>query len=198
MLHLLFQVLQVSYLQLVWLDANVLIYERIREEMRHGKGLALALKDSYSKAYTAIIDANLTTLLTAIVLYSFGSGSIRGFATTLIIGIFTSLFSAIVITRLIFFSLQSQRKHHFASNITKDWFTNISIDFIGKRKIAYVFSLIIIAAGAYSLTSKGLNYGVEFTGGRTFDVTFEEPETMTKFVKLLLKHSQKMALRVTL
>lgn len=157
-------------------DANVLIYERIREEMRHGKGLALALKDGYSKAYTAIIDANLTTLLTAIVLYSFGSGSIRGFATTLIIGIFTSLFSAIVITRLIFFSrLESKKSITFASNITKDWFTNISIDFIGKRKIAYVFSLIIIAAGAYSLTSKGLNYGVEFTGGRTFDVTFEEP-----------------------
>ena len=156
-------------------DANVLIYERIREEMRHGKGLALALKDGYSKAYTAIIDANLTTLLTAIVLYSFGSGSIRGFATTLIIGIFTSLFSAIVITRLIFFSrLDKKKSITFASNITKNWFTNTSIDFIGKRKLMYAFSLIIILAGSGSLMTRGLNYGVEFTGGRTFDVTFVE------------------------
>ena len=157
-------------------DANVLIYERIREEMRNGKGLALALKDGYSKAYTAIIDANITTLLTAIILYSFGSGSIRGFATTLIIGIFTSLFSAVLITRLIFFSRLDKKKNiTFASNITKNWFTNINIDFIGKRKITYAFSFLIIIAGGYSLITKGLNYGVEFTGGRTFDVTFEEP-----------------------
>ena len=156
-------------------DANVLIYERIREEMRHGKGLALALKDGYSKAYTAIIDANITTLLTAIILYSFGSGSIRGFATTLIIGIFTSLFSAVLITRLIFFSRLDKKKNiTFASNITKNWFTNTNIDFIGKRKITYALSFLIIIAGGYSLLSKGLNYGVEFTGGRTFDVTFEE------------------------
>jgi SecD/SecF fusion protein len=157
-------------------DANVLIYERIREEMRHGKGLALALKDGYTKAYSAIIDANITTLLTAIVLYSFGSGSIRGFATTLIIGIFTSLFSAIVITRLIFFSrLEAKKNITFTSNITKDWFVNSNIDFIGKRKLTYIMSSIIILAGIGSLASRGLNYGVEFTGGRTFDVTFEEP-----------------------
>jgi SecD/SecF fusion protein len=91
-------------------DANVLIYERIREEMRNGKGMLMAVKDGYSKAYSAIIDANLTTLLTAFVLYSFGSGAIRGFATTLIIGIFTSLFSAIVLTRLIIFSRLENKK----------------------------------------------------------------------------------------
>lgn len=156
-------------------DANVLIYERIREEMRGGKGLALALKDGYSKAYTAIIDANITTLLTAIVLYSFGSGSIRGFATTLIIGIFTSLFSAIVITRLIFFSrLEGKKAITFASNMTKDWFTSSNIDFIGKRKMMYVISTLVIVGGIASLSTKGLNRGIEFTGGTTFDITLAE------------------------
>jgi SecD/SecF fusion protein len=106
-------------------DANVLIYERIREEMRLGKGLGAALKDGYSKAYSAIIDANITTLLTAIILFTFGSGPIQGFATTLIIGIFTSLFSAIVITRLIFFyRLENKKGISFSTELTKNWFTN--------------------------------------------------------------------------
>lgn len=154
-------------------DANVLIYERIREEMRHGKGLALAVKEGYSKAYSAIIDANITTLLTAMVLYSFGSGSIRGFATTLIIGIFTSLFSAIVITRLVFFSRLAKGKNiSFASKITENWFHSTSIDFIGKRKMMYVLSVLVILGGLSSLASRGLNYGVEFTGGTTFDISF--------------------------
>ena len=114
-------------------DANVLIYERIREEMRGGKGLMMAVKDGYSKAYSAIIDANITTLLTAFVLYSFGSGAIRGFATTLIIGIFTSLFSAIVLTRLVFFSrLDKKKPIAFSSNMTKDWFTKINVNFRGE------------------------------------------------------------------
>jgi SecD/SecF fusion protein len=157
-------------------DANVLIYERIREEMRHGKGLALAVKDGYTKAYSAIIDANITTLLTAFVLYSFGSGAIRGFATTLIIGIFTSLFSAIVLTRLIFFSrLEKKKNISFSSKITANWFTNTNIDFIGKRRLMYILSGLIILGGAYSLSSRGLNYGVEFTGGSTFDISFTAP-----------------------
>jgi SecD/SecF fusion protein len=157
-------------------DANVLIYERIREEMRHGKGLALAVKDGYSKAYSAIFDANITTLLTAFVLYSFGSGAIRGFATTLIIGIFTSLFSAIVLTRLIFFSrLEKKKNITFSSKMTANWFTNTNIDFIGKRRMMYILSGLIILGGVYSLNSRGLNYGVEFTGGSTFDISFEAP-----------------------
>jgi SecD/SecF fusion protein len=157
-------------------DANVLIYERIREEMRHGKGLALAVKDGYSKAYSAIIDANITTLLTAFVLYSFGSGAIRGFATTLIIGIFTSLFSAIIITRLIIFSrLDKKKSMTFSSKLTANWFTNTKIDFIGKSRMMYILSGLVILGGVYSLTSRGLNYGVEFTGGTTFDITFADP-----------------------
>ena len=157
-------------------DANVLIYERIREEMRHGKGLALAVKDGYSKAYSAIIDANITTLLTAFVLYSFGSGAIRGFATTLIIGIFTSLFSAIVITRLIIFSrLEKNKSMTFSSKMTENWFTNTQFDFISKRRIMYVLSGLVILGGLYSLSTRNLNYGVEFTGGTTFDISFADP-----------------------
>ena len=156
-------------------DANVLIYERIREEMRNGKGLSVAVKEGYSKAYSAIFDANITTLLTAIVLYTFGSGAIKGFATTLIIGIFTSLFSAIVITRLVILSrLEKGKSISFSTKITENWFTNSKIDFLGKRKYMYAFSSIIILIGVWSLSTRGLNEGVEFTGGTTFDITFAE------------------------
>ena len=156
-------------------DPNVLIYERIREEMRNGKGLSVAVKEGYSKAYSAIFDANITTLLTAIVLYTFGSGAIKGFATTLIIGIFTSLFSAIVITRLVILSrLEKGKSISFSTKITENWFTNSKIDFLGKRKYMYVFSSIIILIGVWSLSTRGLNEGVEFTGGTTFDITFAE------------------------
>jgi len=156
-------------------DANVLIYERIREEMRGGKGLMVALKDGYQKAYSAIIDANITTLLTAFVLYSFGSGAIRGFATTLIIGIFTSLFSAIVLTRLVFFSrLENKKSITFSSEMTKDWFTKINANFVGNRMKFYILSGVLVAGGLASLMTKGLQYGVEFSGGTTFDVSFAE------------------------
>lgn len=162
-------------------DANVLIFERIREEMRQGKGLKMALEDGYSKAYSAIIDANLTTLLTAIVLYTFGSGAIRGFATTLIIGIFTSLFSAIVLTRLIFFNrLEKKKSITFSSELTKNWFTNLNIDFIGKRKLAYIGSGVVIAFGMIMMTTRGLDLGIDFTGGATFDVKFENPVDVQK------------------
>ena len=155
-------------------DANVLIYERIREEMRGGKGLMVALKEGYAKAYSAIIDANITTLLTAFVLYSFGSGAIRGFATTLIIGIFTSLFSAIVLTRLIFFSrLENKKNITFYTEATKNWFTNSAVNFIGNRRRFYALSAIVVIAGIGSLATKGLNEGVEFSGGTTFDVSFD-------------------------
>ena len=156
-------------------DANVLIYERIREEMRSGKGMMMAVKDGYSKAYSAIIDANLTTLLTAFVLYSFGSGAIRGFATTLIIGIFTSLFSAIVLTRLIIFSrLENKKPISFYTETTKNWFTSININFVGNRKKFYILSSIVVIAGLGSLATRGLEQGVEFSGGTTFDISFEE------------------------
>jgi SecD/SecF fusion protein len=157
-------------------DANVLVYERIREELRSGKSLSQSIKEGYSGAYSSIIDANITTLLTAVVLYSFGTGSVRGFATTLIAGIFTSLFSAIVISRLIIFSrLERKKPISFSSNLTDKWFTGMSFDFLGRRKIFYAASGIVIAIGLGSLATRGLNYGVEFSGGSTFDVTFEQP-----------------------
>jgi SecD/SecF fusion protein len=157
-------------------DANVLIFERVREEMRNGKSLGVAVKEGYGKAYSAIIDANITTLLTAIVLFAFGSGPIRGFATTLIIGIFTSLFSAIILTRLIFFSrLENKKSISFSSNLTRNWFTNTKIDFVGKRKTFYIVSGIVVIAGIASLSINGLNKGIDFTGGTTVDVTFASP-----------------------
>ena len=156
-------------------DANVLIYERIREELKNGKGIKLAIQDGYKHAYSAIIDANVTSLLTAVVLAYFGSGPIQGFATTLIIGVFTSLFSAIFITRLIFsYFLDTKRDVHFSRKFTENLFTGSSIEFLKKRKVFYVFSALIVGFGIFSLSTKGLDGGVEFTGGRTYRVEFSE------------------------
>lgn len=155
-------------------DANVLIYERIREELTAGKGIRLAIKDGYNNAYNAIIDANVTTLLTGIILYTFGTGPIKGFATTLIIGILTSLFSAIFITRLVISRrLDKNKKLDFSNRITKGAFKNTSINFIGKRKRFYVLSSLLIILGMGSLFTKGLNYGVDFVGGRSYVVRFD-------------------------
>ncbi|HQG56933.1 MAG TPA: protein translocase subunit SecDF [Bacteroidales bacterium] len=157
-------------------DANVLIYERIREELRAGKGLKLAVADGYRRAYSAIIDSNVTTLLTGIVLYVFGTGPIRGFATTLVIGIVTSLFTAIFITRLIFEAqLKRNKELTFSIPLTANLLKNTKIDFIGARKYFYALSAVIVIAGIVSLFARGLNMGIDFTGGRTFVVRFDEP-----------------------
>lgn len=156
-------------------DANVLIYERIREELAQGKGLRLAIQDGYQNAYSSIIDANVTTFLTGVILYSFGTGPIRGFATTLIIGILTSLFCAIFVTRLIFEArLASKKTVSFANNITRGAFKNINFNFLSSRKRAYLISGLIILAGIVSLTTQGLNYGVDFVGGRSYQVRFDQ------------------------
>ncbi|MGB5364114.1 MAG: protein translocase subunit SecDF [Aureibaculum sp.] len=158
-------------------DANVIIYERIKEALSHGKVLKEAVKEgfSYEGAYSAIIDANITTFLTGIILYIFGSGPIRGFATTLMIGIATSLITAIFITRLLVdWYANKDKKMTFNTGITKGWFQNIKIDFLVKRKIAYVFSSILILIGLVSLFTNSLNYGVDFTGGRTYTVRFDQ------------------------
>ena len=156
-------------------DANVLIYERIREELRNGKGLRLAIEDGYNNAYSSIIDANVTTLLTGIILYTFGTGPIKGFATTLIIGILTSLFAAIFITRLVIsYRLNKGKTISFATKLTEGAFKNINIDFIGKRKRFYILSAVIVLLGIGSLVTKGLNYGVDFVGGRTYVVRFDD------------------------
>ncbi len=156
-------------------DANVLIFERIREELRQGRGIKAAIKEGYSKAYSSIIDANLTTLLIAIVLVSFGTGPIKGFATTLIIGIFTSLFSAIFITRLI---IDARMKKSDNLTFYRSWSKNIlvnnSFKFISRRKIAYGISTALIVLGIVGLFTRGLNFGVDFTGGRTYTVKFDK------------------------
>ena len=156
-------------------DANVLIYERVREELMNGKGLRLAVADGYKAAYSSIIDANVTTLLTGIILYVFGTGPIKGFATTLVIGILTSLFTAIFITRLVFYwRLRKKDSVSFDNKITRGAFKNTSVDFIGNRKRFYILSSLIIIIGIGSFITKGLNYGVDFKGGRTFIVRFDD------------------------
>lgn len=156
-------------------DANVLIYERIREELTNGKGLKLAITDGYKNAYSSIIDANVTTFLTGVILYVFGTGPIRGFATTLIIGILTSLFCAIFITRLIFeWRMSKGAAVSFATSITKNAFKSFKVDFLSKKKIAYTVSGLIIVAGIVSLSTRGLNQGVDFVGGRSYQIQFDQ------------------------
>ncbi|MBO7132995.1 MAG: protein translocase subunit SecDF [Bacteroidales bacterium] len=155
-------------------DANVLIYERIREEMRAGKMIKAAVADGYKNAYSAILDSNITTILIGIVLAYFGVGPVRGFATTLIIGILTSLFTAIFITRLIFTSmLNKESKITLGNKMTNNAFTNLNFDFLKGSKIAFIISGTLIVVGIISLCTLGLKQGIDFTGGRNYVVKFE-------------------------
>ena len=159
-------------------DANVIIYERVKEELKAGKGLGKAIHDGYSNAYSAIIDGQVTTLLTGIVLFLFGSGPVKGFATTLVIGIITSVLTSIFVTRLIFEDrVKAGKNITFENSLTKNFLKNTHINFIGGRKYSYIISgaLILIAIG--SICIKGFTYGVDFTGGRTYVVRFDQPVT---------------------
>jgi SecD/SecF fusion protein len=161
-------------------DANVIIYERIKEEIRAGKGIRLAIDDGYKNAYSAIIDGNVTTLLTGIVLYTFGTGPVQGFATTLIIGLLTSLFTSIFISRMVFVYLLDKNKTiTFDNKLTRNFLANTNLNFLGMRKNAYVISAFLILVSLGSLTFRGLNYGVDFTGGRTYLVRFDQDVTVT-------------------
>ena len=155
-------------------DANVLIFERIREELNKGKGLKQSVGDGFSNALSSILDANITTGLTALILFVFGSGPIKGFATTLLIGIATSLFTAIFITRMLVDSRLSKSKIlNFSTPITKSLFRNMSITFLEKRKVAYFISSTVLLISIFSLSTNGLNQGVDFVGGRTYTVRFD-------------------------
>ena len=159
-------------------DANVIIYERVKEELKAGKGLGKAVADGYKNAYSAIIDGQVTTLLTGLVLFFFGSGPIKGFATTLIIGIITSVLTSIFITRLIFDDRIVKGKNiTFENKWSANFLKNTHINFLGGRKWSYIISgaLIVIALG--SMFTKGFTYGVDFTGGRTYVVRFDKPVT---------------------
>ncbi len=159
-------------------DANVIIYERIKEELAAGKGLSKAVADGYKNAYSAIIDGQVTTLLTGIVLFIFGSGPVQGFATTLIIGIITSVLTSIFITRLIFDDRIKKGKNiTFENSLTKNFLKNTHFDFISARKVSYIVSGILILISLVSIFTKGFTYGVDFTGGRTYVVRFDKPVT---------------------
>jgi SecD/SecF fusion protein len=156
-------------------DANVLIYERIQEELNGGKTLRMAVNDGYHAAYSAIIDGQVTTLLTGVVLYLFGSGPIKGFATTLIIGILTSMFTAIFISRLIFERQMSKNKNiTFTAKITANWLRDTKIPFLAKRKLFYMVSGVLIVISLISFVTRGFHAGIDFKGGRTYVVRFDK------------------------
>ncbi|MGA0957073.1 MAG: protein translocase subunit SecDF [Flavobacteriaceae bacterium] len=156
-------------------DANVLIFERVREELKKEKGLKQSINDGFNNALSSILDANITTGLTALVLYIFGTGPIKGFATTLLIGIATSLFTAIFITRLLIDNkVFKSGKLEFSTKSTKNLFTNLKIKFLGKRKATYVISSILVLISLSSLLFQGLNQGVDFLGGRSYIVRFDK------------------------
>ncbi|CDF78354.1 protein-export membrane protein SecD (TC 3.A.5.1 .1) / Protein-export membrane protein SecF (TC 3.A.5.1.1) [Formosa agariphila KMM 3901] len=167
-------------------DANVLIFERIREEISNGKGQREAIQDGFSNALSSILDANITTGLTALILFIFGTGPIKGFATTLLIGIVTSLFTAIFITRLLIdWYVNRGGNLDFSTGITKNLFRNINIEFLKKRKLAYILSGTLIVISLGSLFTNGLDQGVDFVGGRNFQVRFNEAVSPSELVPTL-------------
>jgi SecD/SecF fusion protein len=169
-------------------DANVLIFERIKEELRSGKGVKQAISDGYKGASSAIIDSNLTTLVTGVILYYFGTGPIKGFASTLVIGIITSLFSAVLISRLIYEGILKRNKNanlKFSAPYTQNFMTNLKIDFIGIRKYGYIFSITLTILSIAALSTKGLSKGIDFTGGRTYVVRFEQPVNTSEIADML-------------
>ena len=156
-------------------DANVIIYERIKEELRGGKGLSLAITDGFSKAYSAIIDGNLTTIITGVVLFIFGTGPVQGFATTLVIGIVTSFLTAVFITRLLIeWAVAKFGTIAFSRKWSENFLNNTKIDFLAKRKLSYTVLAVVLGLSCVSLALRGLNLGAEFTGGRAYVVRFDK------------------------
>lgn len=169
-------------------DANVLIYERTKEELRAGKSLNKAIADGYSNALSAIFDSNLTSIITGVVLFYFGTGPIRGFATTMIIGLFASFLTAVFLTRIVYEALLAKDKLKnvtFTTSITKDLLTNPKINFLAARKVGYLIPAGIIVLGAISMSTIGLNNGIDFTGGRNYVIRFAQ-DVKTDEVRNLL------------
>ena len=171
------------------IDANVIIFERIREELRNGKSLSQAIHDGFSHAITSVLDANITTFLTGAVLFIFGSGPIKGFATTLMIGIITTIFTAVFITRLLIDWYVAKGKDlSFSTSITKNLLANTKVDFLSKRKVWYAISGILILISLGSMFTRGFDQGIDFVGGRSYQVRFKNP-VETQKVASLLKNS---------
>lgn len=169
-------------------DANVLIYERAKEELRAGKNIKKSIEDGYKNAFSAIFDSNLTTIITGIVLFYFGTGPIRGFATTLIIGLVASFITAVFLTRIVYEGLLAKGKlQHltFTTSLTKDLLVDPKINFLGKRKVGYLVPVIFILLGAVALFTVGLNNGIDFTGGRNYIVRFDQPVKTVEVRNLL-------------
>ena len=172
-------------------DANVIIYERVKEEIRAGKALRLAISDGYKHAYSAIIDGNLTTIITGLVLFFFGSGPVQGFATTLVIGLITSMLTSIFISRLIFEARLARGKNiSFYTHFTKNFLQNTHFDFVKIRKYAYIFSTVLMVICFASIFIKGFSYGVDFTGGRTYVVRFDQDVTAEEIREAVLDEFQ--------
>jgi SecD/SecF fusion protein len=173
------------------IDANVLIYERIKEELRAGKGLSKAISDGYSRAFSAIFDSNLTSIITGFVLFWFGTGPIRGFATTMIIGLLASFLTAVFLTRIVYEALLAKDKiKHlaFTTSFTKNFLIDPKFNFLGARKVGYLIPVVVIALGAVALFTVGLNTGIDFTGGRNYVVRFQQPVSTEDVTNLLDEH----------
>ena len=169
-------------------DANVLIFERAKEELRAGKNVRTAISDGYSNAFSAIFDSNLTSIITGVILLLFGTGPIKGFATTLIIGIICSFFTAVFLTRLVFIIGEKAKpfqKLTFDTSLSRKMFTNTHFDFLGKRKVSFAIcgAFILIVIG--SLFVRGLNQGIDFSGGRNYVVKFDHPVSTVELQKQL-------------
>jgi SecD/SecF fusion protein len=180
------------------IDANVLIYERTKEELRAGKGLARAISDGYSNAFSAIFDSNLTSIITGVVLFYFGTGPIRGFATTMIIGLFASFLTAVFLTRIVYEALLAKDKIKnltFTTSITNNFLLDPKINFLGMRKIGYLIPIGVIVLGAIALSTVGLNNGIDFTGGRNYVVRFDQ-NVKTEEVRGLLNDHLEGAVNV--
>ena len=170
------------------IDANVIIFERIREELRNSKALTQAIHDGFSHAITSVLDANITTFLTGAVLFIFGSGPIKGFATTLMIGIITTIFTAVFITRLLIDWYVAKGKDlSFSTSLTKNLLANVNVDFLSKRKLWYAISGILILISLGSMFTRGFDQGIDFVGGRSYQVRFKNPVETQKVASLLKK-----------
>ena len=169
-------------------DANVLIFERTKEELRAGKTVRNALADGYSNAFSAIFDSNLTSIITGVILLIFGTGPIKGFATTLIIGLICSFFTAVYLSRLFFLwfsKTEAFNKLTFATSASKKMFLNTNINVLGQRKISFAVVAVMVVIVVISLFARGLNQGIDFSGGRNYIVKFEQPVQTTELQEVL-------------
>lgn len=173
-------------------DSNVLIFERIKDELRHGKRLKIAIEDGYKKAYSAIIDANLTLAIITIILMVFGAGPVKGFAVVLFVGILTSTFSSIFLSRLLFeFQLKRNWNISFSTKPTENFLRNPKINFVGKRRIFFIVSALITIIGVTSFFTKGFNLGIDLKGGRSYTVVVDNGNFSTSDVATALSASDK-------